>query len=257
MKREIIAATLKRVFLTGCVFSGAVAFCSWAPVTLAAAPALKSYAGLTCEQLSFEYDRLNRSLLSDGASAGAGAVEGISSAVVCGPGEGAVSGESTARGLDRAIMTSDVLQRIRVIKEVHQGAGCTTKLEMSKAAGMALAEEKSVGERDYRNSCARCHGDSGKGSGWFGKYLKQRPPPLAQIKKNNGGVFPSDHLYEVIEGRKDMEVHGPRDMPLWGRIYITQADKKQETYVGQLSSVEQMVRIRIRALVNYIAQFQE
>ena len=252
MKREIAGATRGLLLFAGCAALG-----GWVSVALAAAPVANSYAAMTCEQLSSEYDRLNRTLMSDGVGAGAGAAEGVASATQCMPGVGLGSGDATARGLERAIMTADVLQRIGAVKAVHQTKSCTTRLVMSKEAAVALAEEKSSGEQDYKSSCAQCHGTAGTGNGWFGKYLSQRPPALSQIRKKNGGVFPSDHLYDVIDGRKELEMHGPRDMPVWGGVYLSRVDKRREPYAGQISSSDQLVRIRIRALVNHIEQFQE
>ena len=52
------------------------------------------------------------------------------------------------------------------------------------------AAEPSVGQPDYESRCVMGHGRSGKGDGWLAQHLIQRVPPLTQLKKSNGRVFP-------------------------------------------------------------------
>lgn len=256
MKREMLVEARKWFLLVGCTAMGSAAFVGSASNALGAAPVSKAYAEMNCEQLGAEYTRLDHSLTAIDAGAGSGAAEGVAAATKGMPGGGA-SSEATARGLDRAIDASELLHRMGLIREVHRGKNCTTKLETSKPAAIVLADEISLGEVEYKNHCAGCHGPTGKGNGWFGKYMKESPPSLVNMKKSNGGAFPFDHVYEVIDGRKEVQVHGPRDMPIWGRIYHYEADKKYETHVGERSNAELTVRAKIRALVDHIERFQE
>ncbi len=121
----------------------------------------------------------------------------------------------------------------------------------------ALAAEKSIGQQEYEGKCAMCHGVAGKGDGWFSDYLKHRTSSLTQLKRNNGGVFPFDRVYQVIDGRKDVQVHGPREMPVWGGFYRVESDKTYDWYFGQFYVDEGIVRARILALIEYISQLQE
>jgi len=73
-----------------------------------------------------------------------------------------------------------------------------------------FAADIPIGRLEYEHDCALCHGVTGKGNGWFSGFLKEPAPSLAQLKKNNGGVFPVDRMYQVIDGRKDVGLHGPR-----------------------------------------------
>ncbi len=57
-----------------------------------------------------------------------------------------------------------------------------------------------------------CHGRSGNGEGWLAEHMIQRVPPLTQLKKSNGGVFPFERAYQVIDGRIEVRMHGPRAM---------------------------------------------
>ena len=89
-----------------------------------------------------------------------------------------------------------------------------------------LAAEKSIGQREYEVKCVMCHGVAGKGDGWLSDYMKTRPTSLTQLKKNNGGVFPFDRAYQVIDGRKEVLAHGPRNMPVWGAAYRVESEKR-------------------------------
>jgi mono/diheme cytochrome c family protein len=130
-------------------------------------------------------------------------------------------------------------------------------LAMLLIALPAAAAEKAVGELEYEHKCVRCHGVSGKGDGWFTEFLKKPPPPLTQLKKNNGGVFPFDHVYQVIDGRKTVQVHGPREMPVWGSVYRAESGKEFGPYHGLVYVDEGVVRARILALIEYISRLQE
>ena len=98
---------------------------------------------------------------------------------------------------------------------------------------------------------------TGKGDGWFSEFLKRRPPSLTQLQKNNRGVFPFDHVYQVIDGRKEVPVHGPREMPVWGGVYRVESGRVYDSYLGQYFADDGMVRARILALIEYISRLQE
>ena len=122
---------------------------------------------------------------------------------------------------------------------------------------LAHAAEKSVGQREYESKCIMCHGVNGKGDGWFSDYLTRRPPSLTQLQKNNRGVFPFDRVYQVIDGRKEVQVHGPRDMPVWGSAYRAESGKPYDSSLGQYFADDGMIRARILALIEYISRLQD
>lgn len=121
----------------------------------------------------------------------------------------------------------------------------------------ALAAEKSLGQREYESRCAMCHGVSGKGDGWLSVHLTFRTPPLTQLKRNNGGVFPFESLNQVIDGRTFVKLHGPRNMPVWGDIYDVELKREHESKFGLRYGDELVIRARILALIEYISTFQD
>lgn len=86
-------------------------------------------------------------------------------------------------------------------------------------AGLALpadATDLERGAADYMRHCAACHGMAGKGKGPVSSWLVRQPPDLTRIVARNDGEFPDDWLAAMIDGRADVMVHGPREMPVWG-----------------------------------------
>jgi mono/diheme cytochrome c family protein len=113
-----------------------------------------------------------------------------------------------------------------------------------------------IGKREYVLSCAVCHGDSGKGDGPLVEFLKKPPTDLTIIQKNNKGVFPFARVYGVIDGRLPVLVHGPRDMPVWGREYRQDAADLTRGFSITPEDAESYVRGRIIALIGYIYTLQ-
>jgi mono/diheme cytochrome c family protein len=121
---------------------------------------------------------------------------------------------------------------------------------------LALAAEMTIGQHEYETHCAACHGNSGLGDGWFSRYLKNPMPTIRQLKKKNGGVFPVAHVYDVIDGKKEVSIHGSREMPIWGNVFSVE-DQRVVPFYGQIPADQGVVRARILALTEYISQLQE
>lgn len=109
------------------------------------------------------------------------------------------------------------------------------------------------GKREYEANCANCHGKTGKGDGIYKPYLTKSPSDLTMLSKTNGGVFPFDRVYKVVDGREPVAAHSTADMPIWGADYLARASGD---YMDVPYDPELYVRTRILALVEYVSRLQ-
>ena len=114
--------------------------------------------------------------------------------------------------------------------------------------------QEDIGKKEYEANCAVCHGISGKGDGPFAANLKKRVPSLTTLSKANNGVFPVQRVYEIIDGRAEVRMHGPRDMPIWGDKYKAEAFERHGFREHIAAGV---IRGRILALIAYINKLQD
>jgi len=122
------------------------------------------------------------------------------------------------------------------------------------SSGVTLGQVRTdLGKAEYYNSCAVCHGLSGKGEGSFGEILKADMPDLTTIAKRNGGVFPVDRVKMTIDGRATPRAHGTSEMPIWGLRYSIEAAPRYDDY---RYNPEAFVQARILALIDYIYRLQ-
>ncbi|MCG6965013.1 MAG: hypothetical protein LJE59_00705 [Chromatiaceae bacterium] len=148
------------------------------------------------------------------------------------------------------------------ITKVVAMSGVATALAFSLATGAAYAEDETIGSDEYRISCLSCHGVGGRGNGVLAKFLTVKPTDLTSLAKNNGGQYPNLkagqfpflRVYQVIDGRADVGVHGERAMPVWGNRYLAQQPGGVSSYGGDY---EKMVRGRILELVYYLQSIQQ
>jgi Cytochrome c len=99
---------------------------------------------------------------------------------------------------------------------------------------------------DFQNFCAQCHGVDGKGGSNLGDI---QGPDLTHLSQKHGGKFPSQEVYEVIDGRKKLAGHERLlAMPLWGEFLQPQGVPKDVA--------EAKAKSRINALVHYIQTLQ-
>lgn len=110
-----------------------------------------------------------------------------------------------------------------------------------------------TGKSEYESSCAVCHGMNGKGGGSFAEMLQLTVPDLTTLSKANGGVFPFNRVYEVIDGREVIKAHGTREMPIWGKHFTLSANPEYDDYPH---NAEAFVRSRIFALIEYLYRLQ-
>lgn len=123
-------------------------------------------------------------------------------------------------------------------------------------AGAAHAQQMSLGEYEYRNSCVVCHGEDGTGHGMLEGRFDPLPPDLTTLAKTNGGVFPLQRVYDVIDGTDEILWHGTRQMPMWGNRYRDRlTDDPDYSYTAE--DRETYARTRILALIEYLSTIQK
>jgi mono/diheme cytochrome c family protein len=108
------------------------------------------------------------------------------------------------------------------------------------------------GKQEFDSRCANCHGKDGKGIGWLSYFLMVQPTNLTTLAKKNGGILPMDRIYQSISG-EGIPVHGPSDMPAWGKTYKQEAP---DIYLGVPYNAELYSRGRILLLIEYINRLQ-
>lgn len=99
----------------------------------------------------------------------------------------------------------------------------------------------------YKTYCATCHGKEAKGDGPLASSLRFAPSDLTLIAKRNGGAFPSEQVYRIVDGRKPVKGHGGPDMPIWGDAFKGSVD----------GFTEEKVKGKIDALVDFLKSIQE
>jgi mono/diheme cytochrome c family protein len=130
-------------------------------------------------------------------------------------------------------------------------------------AAAAQAEDVDNGKSEFRSSCASCHGADAKGKGPVSDQLKIPPPDLTMLASNNNGVFPTNAVYETIDGSKTIGAHGTREMPIWGERFnpIINLPHSVDPYYWKMAGPEQspevVVRTRILAVIDYLRRVQQ
>jgi mono/diheme cytochrome c family protein len=92
------------------------------------------------------------------------------------------------------------------------------------AAPTAIAQ----GRDAFKHACASCHGDRGKGDGPAASALKPRPANLTTIAKRKG-AFSATDLEATIKGTDPILAHGNRVMPVWGPLFLADANGDEAT----------------------------
>lgn len=123
------------------------------------------------------------------------------------------------------------------------------------AAGQATPQADNVqtqmsavasGKQTYREYCASCHGEDGRGMGPAASALKTPPSDLTTLAKRHAGKFPEEYVAEIVRIGKPIQAHGSSDMPVWGPIFNARDNFN-----------EMAVRQRIKNLCAYLATLQE
>jgi mono/diheme cytochrome c family protein len=109
------------------------------------------------------------------------------------------------------------------------------------------SRQTNPGKDLFSASCAVCHGADARGAGPLAGELRRLPPSLTSYAARNGGVFPSERLRTIIDGRRLVGSHGTSEMPVWGDAFKRTRDGLSEA----------AVKTRIDAIVKYLETIQE
>ncbi|MGH8012479.1 MAG: c-type cytochrome [Candidatus Binataceae bacterium] len=128
--------------------------------------------------------------------------------------------------------------------------GVTAHAQDESPNSGAGAPAQTTGKQDFMKYCARCHGANGKGHGPDLYILSGvHPSNLTVLTEKNGGVFPSQKVVDIIDGRKVPPSHKRLDMPFWGVQF--QPSGKEFT-----AKSDALAKARIDRLANYIKSIQ-
>lgn len=119
------------------------------------------------------------------------------------------------------------------------------------------AAAQDMGQQEYMNSCAACHGASGMGDGPLAGHLNSTIPDLTTLQERSGGVFPVTAVYRIIDGTDTSGAHGTSDMPAWGQRYRAAGAAVANTDLFPMAEAETYARFRILAVIEYIASIQQ
>ena len=119
------------------------------------------------------------------------------------------------------------------------------------------AQAQAIGQDEYMNSCAACHGASGMGDGPLAGHLNTTIPDLTMLQSRSGGVFPVTAVYRIIDGTDTSGAHGSSDMPAWGQRYRAAGAAVANTDLMPMAEAETYARFRILAVIEYLASIQQ
>ena len=104
------------------------------------------------------------------------------------------------------------------------------------------------GQQMYQQYCASCHGENANGGGPAAAACVVTPPDLTKLAKRNGGKFPYDYFYGVLQFGQTMSTpaHGSTDMPIWLPLFLSLGNADREAVAQQ----------RMHNLAHYLASLQ-
>ena len=132
--------------------------------------------------------------------------------------------------------------------------GASLLLVGQQAQAQTATLQDEIGYAEFRLHCAVCHGVNGSGNGSIAGLLNVKADKLdltdLKIKSDEG--YPFRWVYQVIDGRQNVNAHGERMMPVWGDRYSLDAGERYEPYDRKA-----VITGRILELVYYIQSIQK
>jgi len=126
------------------------------------------------------------------------------------------------------------------------------------------AQNLDQGRTEFLSKCAGCHGADAKGAGPMASKLKRKPADLTALAKNNNDVFPTDAIAAIVDGRGAIS-HRRLEMPIWGCRQGPPPGPRRKAYqpkpieslLDMPCDPEEVIKKRIRAIVEYLGRIQE
>ena len=95
--------------------------------------------------------------------------------------------------------------------------------EQADRSATAPSSEGGPGRILYLTHCQGCHGLEGRGNGPAAASLRTPPADLTRLWQRYGAPLDRERLTTYIDGRGLLEVHGAREMPVWGDDFFEDA----------------------------------
>jgi mono/diheme cytochrome c family protein len=130
-------------------------------------------------------------------------------------------------------------------------------LPLIASMGLTHAQPVDSGKKEYLKSCASCHGPTGKGDGPNAKDLTHKPMDLSKLSRANRGEFPLVRVFNVIDGRVEVVIHGPREMPIWGDVFRRDLVARMPRGYMSPEMSDAMGYIRILEVIEFLMTLQD
>ena len=98
------------------------------------------------------------------------------------------------------------------------------------------------GQEMYGQYCAGCHGNDGQGLGPAAHYCSVPPARLALLAMRNHGVYPSNHVSQVLHSGTGKRPEGQGYMPVWAPLLQSMNGDKLETTETRIANLTEYVR---------------
>lgn len=103
--------------------------------------------------------------------------------------------------------------------------------EQPERNAAAPASDGGPGRILYLTHCQGCHGLEGRGDGPAAASLRTPPADLTRLWQRYGSPLDRARLTAYIDGRGLLQVHGPREMPVWGDEFFEDAPPLSPSHV--------------------------
>lgn len=142
----------------------------------------------------------------------------------------------------QGIITMQILRWMASVPAALTLLACTQSVRLEHVGAES-------GSQLFKVYCASCHGTEAHGNGPVADIISVNVPDLTRITVRNGGTFPAEMVYRIIDGQWEIPAHGSRHMPVWGYEFFGTSgdDRNAHSRASQ----------RIDTLVEYLRNIQQ